>query len=271
MEAGMGVPRESVHLAGDPDTPRMLGDQSGTDWTGQMNRYSSKRSRELAGLGLSGFIFKSRSPSCGLYRVKLNTAEGHASNRKTTGLFARRIVERYPLLPVEEEGRLNDIKLRENFIIRVFAFYRLRELFGDGFKRADAIRFHTVYKFLMLAHSPKHYRQLVSLVAGIKKMKPSNIRDQYSAIFMEGLKLKATPAKNTNVLLRMAGYLKKQLDPDEKKYVHQVIYEYHRHLAPLVVPVTLMKHFVEKYNVEYLADQVYLSPHPKELMLRNHV
>ncbi len=271
VDIGMGVPREAVHLAGDPDNPRMVGSRSDKDWTDRMNRYSAKKAKQVEKYNLSGYILKAKSPSCGMERVKLYTLDGKGSDQRTVGLYARHILERYPLMPVEEEGRLNDAVLRENFIVRVFAYHRLQHLFVNGYKRADVIRFHTIHKYLLLAHSPKHYKMLGQLVAAVKQTVPSDFRQQYSALFMEGLRLKSTTAKNTNVLMHMAGFVRNFADDDDRKRLQQVIEDYRLQLVPLIVPITLLRHFVEKFNIEYLADQIYLTPHPKEMMLRNHV
>ncbi|MEW6411302.1 MAG: DUF523 and DUF1722 domain-containing protein [Candidatus Zixiibacteriota bacterium] len=271
VDIGMGVPREAVHLAGIPDAPRMVGGRTGKDWTQAMNQYSARKARQIEKYRLSGYILKAKSPSCGMERVKLYTLDGKATDQRTIGLYARHLLERHPLLPVEEEGRLNDAVLRENFIIRVFAYSRLQSLFSNGYKRADVVRFHTIHKYLLLAHSPKHYQLLGKLVASVKHMTPSDFCDQYSALFLEGLKFKSTTAKNTNVLMHMAGFIKNVADNDDRQRLHQVIEDYHKQLVPLIVPITLLRHFVEKFQIEYLTDQIYLNPHPKEMMLRNHV
>jgi len=271
VEIGMGVPREAVHLEGDTEKPRMITRKSGRDWTDKMNRYSAQKARQLPHYRLSGYIFKSRSPSCGIERVKLYALSGQVTNMRTAGLYARQVVWRCPMLPVEDEGRLNDAKLRENFIVRVFAYHRLQQTFPARFKRADVVNFHTAHKYLMLAHSPKHYKQLGQLVAAIKQFAPGDFRDRYSRLFMEGLGLKSTSRKNVNVLFHMVGFLKNHLDPSDRKYLLQVIDDYHRELVPLVVPITLIRNYVRKFDIQYLADQVYLYPHPKELMLLNHV
>ncbi|TFH64393.1 MAG: DUF1722 domain-containing protein [Candidatus Zixiibacteriota bacterium] len=271
VDIGMGVPREAVHLAGDQDNPRIVGSRSDKDWTDRMNRYSVKKAKQIDKHNLSGYILKAKSPSCGMERVKLYTLDGKGTDQRTIGLYARHILERYPLLPVEEEGRLNDAVLRENFIVRVFAYHRLQHLFVDSYKRADVIRFHTIHKYLLLAHSPGHYKSLGQLVAAVKQTTPSEFRQRYSALFMEGLRLKSTTAKNTNVLMHMAGFVRNHADDDDRKRLQQVIEDYRKQLVPLIVPMTLLRHFVEKFNVEYLADQIYLTPHPKEMMLRNHV
>ncbi len=272
VEAGMGVPRESVRLIAGPDGPRMVGSKTGQDWTEKMKALTERRTRQLETFKLRGYILKKDSPSCGMERVKLYpVAGGGAPSRDTGGLYGDALLRRYPLLPVEEEGRLNDAPLRDNFIVRVFAYDRLQNLFEGRFSRGEAVNFHARHKYLLMAHSPEHYRKLGQLVAAIKKHTPSDFREKYSTIFLQALAAKATIRKNVNVLQHIMGYLREFLDGGEKKYILGIIEDYHRELVPLVVPITLIKQFIWKYDVEYIKDQYYLDPHPKELMLRNHV
>ena len=269
VEVGMPVPRESVRLTGDANAPNMIGNKTGTDWTDRMNKYSAMRVMKLEKENLSGYILKKDSPSCGLFRVKIHSE--HRAERNGRGLYAAALAGQYPLMPVEEEGRLNDPVLRDNFIVRVFAYHRLRQLFEGRTCRKAIVEFHTAHKYLLMAHSPKHYKQLGQLVAAISDYKPSEFKEEYSGLFMECLAVHATTKKNVNVLQHIMGYLKKHLTPEDKQYILSQIEDYHNLLVPLVVPLTLIKHYVFKHNVEYIKNQVYLNPHPKELMLRNHV
>jgi len=270
LEVGMGVPREAVRLEGSPEAPRMVGNRTGEDWTDRMNRYSERRVGRRDVAGLCGYILKKDSPSCGLERVKLYLAENNVQ-RITVGLYAKALRERYPHLPIEEEGRLNDPRLRENFIVRVFAYHRLQQLYGARFSRERMIAFHTTHKYLLLAHSPKHYQEMGRLVAAVKQHEPEYFRQKYLAMLMEGLGVKSTPKKNANVLLHILGFLKKQLSAEEKKDILATIEDYHHQIVPLIVPLTLVRHYVNKHDIAYIRDQIYLNPHPKELMLRNHV
>jgi uncharacterized protein YbgA (DUF1722 family)/uncharacterized protein YbbK (DUF523 family) len=270
VEVGMGVPREAVHLEGDANKPRMVAPKSGIDWTRKMTRYSERRVAQIEKYNLSGYILKKDSPSCGMERVKVYGARGGAE-RTGRGLFARALTDHFPLLPVEEEGRLHDEFLRENFIVRVFAYHRLQNLFNGRYGRRDLIAFHTREKFLLMAHSPAHYMKLGRLVAAAKMYSPSKLRDEYRNVYMEALTRKATAKKNVNVLLHILGYLKKHLTAADKRDILDVIDDYHKGLIPLVVPITLLKHYLHKHRVKYVENQVYLNPSPKELMLRNHV
>ena len=270
VEVGMGVPRESVRLIGNPESPRIVGNKTGEDWTDRMQTLMNKRTHELDKKQLSGFILKKDSPSCGMERVKIYSDKGMAV-RKARGLWGAAVLAMNPLLPVEEEGRLNDLPIRDNFIVRVFAYNRVLNLFHDNYTRGAVVEFHSRHKYLLLSHSPKHYKLLGQLVADIKKYTPAQMRDQYSALFMEALKLRATVKKNVNVLQHILGYLKKHLDAREKADILKVINDYHRELVPLIVPITLLRHYINKFEIEYIQNQYYLQPHPKELMLRNHV
>ncbi len=270
LEVGMGIPREPVRLVNDQDAVSMVGVSTGKDWTEPMRKFSDKRIAEIGQLQLSGYIFKSDSPSCGIERVRVYSPKGMpAKNGK--GLFAEQFMASFPLIPVEEEGRLNDDRLRENFIVRVFAYHRLQTLMTVQFSIGALVRFHTIHKYLMLAHSPKHYEQLGPVVANAKKTPVSVLKETYSALFMEGLKIKTTAQKNVNVLHHILGFMKEFLSAGEKASLLETIDDYHRELIPLVVPLTLVKHYIDKHKVEYIRDQIYVNPHPKELMLRNHV
>ena len=270
LEVGMGVPREAVRLVGAAERPALVGVKSGTDWTVPMREYSDRRAAELRALGLCGFILKKDSPSCGMERVRIYDKAGMPA-KNGRGIFAAAYMTADPLVPVEEEGRLNDPHLRDNFIVRVFSLHRLRDLMGRKATQGELVRFHTVHKYLLLAHSPKHYASLGRLVAGARSLGGREALSRYAGLFMEGLSVKSTVKKNTNVLDHIMGFLKDRLSDAERRDIRTVIDDYHRELLPLVVPVTLLRHYVEKLSVEYIRDQVYLQPHPKELMLRNHV
>jgi uncharacterized protein YbgA (DUF1722 family)/uncharacterized protein YbbK (DUF523 family) len=270
VECGMPIPREPMHLQGDPESPRLISIKTGIDKTSQMISWAEKRVIELEKEGLMGFIFKSDSPSSGMERVKVYN-DKNMSVRKGVGMFARIFMQHFPLLPVEEEGRLHDPVLRENFIERVFALARWRELLAGDVSLKGLLEFHTKHKLLILSHSTKHYRELGRLVAGAKKIPLQKLLESYQKQLMEALKLRATPKKSANVLMHMAGYFKDQLNRGEKAELLEIIEQYRKEMVPLIVPITLMSHYVRKYNQSYLRDQYYLHPHPVELQLRNHV
>lgn len=270
VELGMGIPRPTLRLERTQDGgTRMIERGSGTDHTSAMRRWSERRVRQIERLELCGYVLKKDSPSCGMTRVKVY--ETHNARRDGVGIFAESLRRRMPELPVEEEGRLNDPRLRENFIERVFAYRRLKSLFSGRWGVGSLVAFHTAHKLQLLAHSPEAYRSLGRLVAEGKKLPRAELRDEYRRGFMQALSKLATPGRNTNVLQHMAGYVRKQLDAESRTELGELIEEYRQGLVPLVVPLTLLRHHVRRLEVEYLADQVYLEPHPKELMLRNHV
>jgi uncharacterized protein YbgA (DUF1722 family)/uncharacterized protein YbbK (DUF523 family) len=270
VECGLPVPREAMHLEGDPHSPLLVTTRTGLDHTDRMLKWAARRIEELEREDLCGFVFKTNSPSSGMERVKVYR-DGRLAAKTGTGLFARAFMDRFPLLPVEDEGRLNDPAIRENFIERIFVFKRWRELASAGNGIKDLVDFHTRHKLLILAHSPKHYSAMGKLVASGKTMPEEELFGRYRSLLMEAIKLKATAAKNTNVLQHLAGYFKKQLTPDEKQELAELISGYHAGHFPLIVPVTLINHYVRKYDQPYLKLQYYLNPHPAELRLRNHV
>jgi uncharacterized protein YbgA (DUF1722 family)/uncharacterized protein YbbK (DUF523 family) len=270
LELGMGVPREAVHLVREGEGIRMVGTQSGRDWTAAMEAFAARRVRALAKLELCGYVLKQDSPSCGMERVKVREKTGLA-RRDGRGLFASALREAEPALPVEEEGRLNDPVLRENWIERVFAYRRLRSLFAGRFSVVRLVAFHTAHKLQLLAHSPEAYRRLGRLVAGAKRMGPAELERRYALEYMAALAVHATPRRHVNVLEHCLGQFRDRLDAGARAALAQQIADYGAGLVPLVVPLTLIRHYVERLEIEYLAGQVYLEPHPKELMLRNHV
>jgi uncharacterized protein YbgA (DUF1722 family)/uncharacterized protein YbbK (DUF523 family) len=270
VEYGLPIPREAMRLVGTPDSPRLLTIRSKKDHTEGMLKWAKKRLKELEGEDLCGFIFKSKSPSSGYKGVKVYAESGMPS-KKGTGIFAGAFLTHFPLVPVEDDGRLHDPQLRENFIERVFVFRRWKKFLIERGDRGGLVSFHTEHKLLLMSHSQKHYSILGRNVAEAKKGKKEEVFTSYISTLMEGLQLIATVKKNTNVLTHTVGYFREDLSADEKAELLEVIENYHRGLIPLVVPVTLINHYVRKYDEPYLKRQHYLNPHPAELMLRNHV
>jgi uncharacterized protein YbgA (DUF1722 family)/uncharacterized protein YbbK (DUF523 family) len=266
---GLPVPREAMHLTGDPAAPRLVTIRSGRDMTEQMQAWCRHQVEVLAREELCGFIFKKNSPSSGLFRVKVYGGKGMPA-KTGRGLFARAVTDRFPLLPVEEEGRLNDPELRENFIERVFAWRRWRAFLQGGVTTGRLVEFHTEQKLLMMAHSPEHYRLLGRLVAGAAAMAPDRAASAYEELYMAGLARLATVRKNYNVLLHCAGYFRKLLDQSDRQELLAVMERYLRREVPLIVPITLLRHHIRRSQVHYLARQTWLEPSPPELMLRNH-
>jgi uncharacterized protein YbgA (DUF1722 family)/uncharacterized protein YbbK (DUF523 family) len=269
LELGMGVPREPVSLIREGGELRLRGNASGEDWTARMSAFAARRARELEAQELCGYVLKKDSPSCGMERVKVKRSPA-PPKRDGRGLFAAALIERMPLLPVEEEGRLNDAGLRENWIERVFAYARLRALFAARFSLGALVSFHAAHKLQLLAHSTEAYRALGRLVGNAKRDSRAALRDAYARGFMGALAVRATRGRHVNVLEHCVGYLRDRVDGPVRAALAAQIAEYRAGLTPLIVPVTMLRHYVELCGVEYLARQTYLEPHPKELMLRNH-
>jgi uncharacterized protein YbgA (DUF1722 family)/uncharacterized protein YbbK (DUF523 family) len=272
VEVGMDTPRPALRLVREDEggVAQMVEIASGRDHTSAMQRYASRRVRALRGLELCGYVLKKDSPSCGMTRVKVY-GEKSAPKRDGRGLFAARLMDTYPNLPVEDEGRLNDAKLRENFIERIFAYQRLRDLFRGRWTRGQLVAFHTAHKLQLMAHAMEPYRELGSLVASVKNQPRDEVREAYQDGFMAALARVATRARNTNVLQHAAGHLKQGLDSASRTEMANLIHDYRLGSVPLIVPVTLLRHHARHLGVTYLSGQTFLEPHPKELMLRNHV
>lgn len=266
VECGLPVPREAMRLVNTGGEIKLLTRKTEKDITPQMSAWAEKRITDLKKLPLCGFIFKSKSPSSGMRGVKVYTDRGGV-NKTGVGIFAKAFMEAFPNLPVEDEGRLNDDGIRENFIERLFVMHRWQKMLHEGFTRGKLVEFHARHKLILMAHSPAGLSELGRMVAAET---PALISD-YQKKLMQTLALKATVKKNTNVLEHIAGYFKKVLNPKEKAELVSVTADYHKGLVPLVVPLTLLKHCVMLYGPPYLESQFYLNPHPMELMLRNHV
>jgi uncharacterized protein YbgA (DUF1722 family) len=244
--------------------------KSGTDHTDAMRAYAARTVRDLGVRDLCGFVLKKDSPSCGMTRVRVYPEAGGTATRDGRGLFAEELIRQMPHLPIEEEGRLLDRRLRENFVERLFAYRRLKSLFAARWHLADLVAFHSAHKLLLMAHSPAAYSRLGRLVATAKGQSRDSLRERYESEFMAALTVLATPGRHANVLHHMLGYVSPALDRDQRTEMDQLIDDYRRELAPLLAPLTLLRHHVRRLGVGYLLGQVYLEPGPKELMLRNH-
>ncbi|MEW6351081.1 MAG: DUF523 and DUF1722 domain-containing protein [Thermodesulfobacteriota bacterium] len=269
VECGLPVPREPMRLEGDPASPRLKTINTRQDRTGRMLAWCAKRVEELEALDLWGFIFKKGSPSSGMERVKVYDDKGKPS-RRGVGMFARVFMEHFPLLPVEEDERLYDPKMREHFVEALFALKRWRDTLNARPTTRGFIEFHTRHKLQLLAHGRKHLALMGRLVASIKDYAPDDFRPQYQTLLMEALRLKTTPRKHAHVLQHAAGFLREFLSPDEESELLEVVDLYRQGALPLIVPLTLIRHHAGKFEVSYLQEQYYLNPHPVELQLRYH-
>lgn len=271
VECGLPTPRESMRLVGEPERPRLIAPRSGSDYTEQMLHWAQTRLDELADLGLQGFVFKKGSPSSGRFRVKVYDANGVPAPAGT-GLFARAFVERFPYLPTEEEGRLHDPNLRENYIERIFVACRWQQLLETDPTPGGLVRFHTAMKMTLMAHSPRHYQALGRLVAQAGALPWDELREAYIQQLMDGMEIIATPGRHVNVMQHLMGFLKDTLDSRDKEELLILFNDYRQGVTPLIVPLTLLKHHLNRHEVpDWVRQQAYLYPYPKELMLRNHV
>jgi uncharacterized protein YbgA (DUF1722 family)/uncharacterized protein YbbK (DUF523 family) len=268
VECGMGIPREAMRLVSVGGKIRLMTRKTQIDMTDTMKSWIDNRLKVLTGLPLCGFIFKARSPSSGLRNIKVYTEKGVRNDG--VGMFARGVIERFPHLPVEDEGRLHDDWLRENFIERIFVMHRWHQLIDGGRSLKNLMDFHAGHKYLLMAHDPKTLKELGSLLAQGKGRTMNELYDSYLGSLSSALQKIATVKKNTNVLMHIMGHFKKDLNADEKSELKEIIERYHDGLVPLMVPITLINHYVRKFHPEYVMNQIYLNPHPLELMLRNH-
>lgn len=271
VEIGLGTPRETIRLEGDPLQPRLVAPGSGTDLTETMQAWARSRLDAVASWRLHGYVFKKDSPSCGLFRVRVYGSSG-VPTRDGRGVFARLLTARFPLLPVEEEGRLRDPLLRENFIERLFIYERWLRFIEHNASAAGLVEFHTAHKMTLLAHHPHLYRELGRLVAQAGSLSFEDLVQRYSTAMAEATRTIATRGRHRNVLQHLLGFFKDSLDAGDRAEISALIDDYAAGLVPLVVPVTLLRHHARRRQVpEWFTRQVYLNPYPRELMLRNHV
>jgi uncharacterized protein YbgA (DUF1722 family)/uncharacterized protein YbbK (DUF523 family) len=268
--AGLGVPRETYRLVRNGNGTRMVGNRSDRDVTDAVSNFARAQVNRLADMRLRGFVLKNNSPTCGMERVRVYDHNGVPA-RTGTGLFARLLMERLPLLPVEEEGRLNDPRIRENFITRVFTYDRWWRLVESDPKPRDVVAFHTAHKMLILAHSPEHNRALGPLVAKAGILPMDELLRQYEKELMTGLKRIASPGRHFNMLQHLAGFLKNELDTEDKRELHGVFQDYRSGRVPLIAPLLLLYHHLKHLKDEWLDAQVYLQPFPHELGLRSSI
>ena len=271
MEIGLGAPRETMHLEKVGNSDRLLTTKTKEDLTERMQSWAKKRVPQLEAMDLSGFILKKDSPSCGMERVKVYGRGGTPPSKSGRGVFAAELLDQITALPVEEEGRLHDPRLRENFFVRVFAYRRLKTFFAGDWKQRDLIAFHTAEKLLLRAHDPEGFRKLGQLVAAGRRRSPKVLQEEYSTGVMEALRKKATVRKVAAVLQHTLGHLRKHLDDRSRHELLDLIEDFRGGLIPSIVPMTLLAHHARHHEIEYLLGQTFLDPHPKELMLRNHV
>ena len=269
MAIGMPTPRPPIRLVGTPGEIRVLGvDDPTVDVTGQLEDFALNTAAQLH--GLSGYVFMSKSPSCGMERVKLYNDKGHAE-KKGVGAYARVIMASLPNLPCEEEGRLNDPVLRENFVNRVYAYRRWQSLRQQGLTSQRLIDFHARHKYMVMAHSQAAYQRLGRLLSNLKGVDLEKLADGYEAEFMTALKRRVGRKRNVNVLQHIQGYLKTRIDGGDKQELAGSVEAYRREEVPLVVPMKLLRHYFRRNPDHYIDRQWYLDPYPESLGLRNTI
>ncbi len=267
VELGMGIPRERARLEGSVDSPGMVGIETGHEWTGRMIAYAHKRVRRRNLADICGYVLKTKSPSCGRVHVKLYDTSGRA-RRAATGLFAAALISHNPLLPVDDERAFDEATKRDSFIVRLFAYRRLRDVLEGRQSRAGLRAFHVAHTSQLQSHSPKHYRMLDELVTSSGAVSARELCDRYAVLFMEALRFKSTVAKSTTVLRRLVRLLRGCLSATETSDIGAAIDAYRTGHAPLLKPLTLIRQSADKYEVAWVSQQVYLNPDPTELILR---
>jgi uncharacterized protein YbgA (DUF1722 family)/uncharacterized protein YbbK (DUF523 family) len=270
VASGMSIPRRPIRQIGDIDSPSVVAvHDNSIDYTDQLNTFSKKKADQLG--NLCGYVFMQKSPSCGVFRVKVFQESGYPAAEPGRGVYAKAVMDANPLLPVEESGRLEDAVLRENFITRVYAYYNWQQLNKQGISHHTIIEFHASYKYCLMARSPTHYVELGRLLADAGKHDVDELAKRYFSLLMEKLSILATRKTHTNVLMHLQGYLKKVLSAKEKQELGNIIDQYRTNLVPLIVPITLLKHHFNNHPDPYIAKQAYLQPYPDDLSLRNAI
>ncbi|MCH7370478.1 DUF523 and DUF1722 domain-containing protein [Aeromonas sp. MR16] len=266
MAIGLGAPRAAIRLVRRKGEIRAEASNGSFDVTEKLIAFSEQQASRLD--FLSGYILCAKSPSCGMERVRIYGANNEGSAKEGIGLFAKGLMAANPLLPVEEDGRLCDPILRENFVLRVFAYHDWQQLCARGITAAALIRFHSRYKYLVLSHASTYYRTLGKLLGNLGKANLQEVADSYIRGLMAALTLRANRRSHTNVLMHLQGYFKRMLTPSQKQELTEAIDKYRVGIFPLLVPLTLLRHHLREHPNPYLAEQVYLNPHPETLRLR---
>lgn len=267
----LGTPRESLSLRKTETGPRIVGNKTGRDVTEAISAYANSALGACIKEGICGYIFKAKSPSCGMEGIKLYLPNKMTDTQKVAGVYAEVIKKALPSLPVEDEMRLSDPWLRENFLMQLFAYEAVCEFKKNARKFGDLVIFHTRYKFLLLSKSRKNYTKLGQIVANKQHLNFQSCLDSYVLLFKDTIAMKSSIKKIVNVLDHMAGFLKKELESIEKEELHTAIREFREGIIPLIVPVKLIRMYTRKYEEEYLNSQVFLAPYPEELGLRSEI
>ncbi len=267
---GLGTPRQPIRLVGDPANPQARGSvDANLEVTDALRSYGEQLASQLT--DISGYILMQKSPSCGMERVKVYQPNGHPAEGGGSGIFAAALMRSLPNLPIEEDGRLNDPVLRENFLTRVYAYAAWQQLLSDGLTPKGLLGFHARYKYQLMASSPRDYRELGRRLGQRRSQPLTEFANEYFSDLMQALRQPANRGTHCNVLQHLSGYFKRQLSTPDRQELQKIIQQYRAGVVPLVVPLTLLKHYLRHYPHAYLTQQVYLQPHPEELSLRNAI
>ena len=268
MEAGFGMPRPTMQLRQQGKETRLVFSKNPeNDVTDQLVNYSALKVNQLE--HLDGFIFKKDSPSCGAFRVPVVIHKEGFRNREGVGLFAKSFIDRHPLIPVEEEGRLNDVALRENFFERVYAYRRWKKIIKSENNVQAFIEFHSRHKLLLMARGSHFYQELGRLVSGTTSKDLVKRREKYISRFMQVMKITTHRGRQVNVLQHIMGYLKQAISTEDKHELLSVFEAYRQRQLPLITPVTLLRHHLRVHPQNYISEQHYLEPFPEQLALRS--
>jgi len=260
---GLPSPRPSIRLNLIDNEIHAVSAKSG-DFTDDLLAYGAEASKKMN--HLSGFILSSKSPSCGMERVRVYT-KGQFSKKIGVGLFAQQLMKYQPLMPLEEQGRLNDIQIRENFLTRVYVYNAWLNLNNLGLTPSTLLEFHSIHKYLVMAHKPVAYKSLGKLLANLSENFEEKSQ-QYIVELMGALKDIITRKNHVNVLQHLQGYFKQYLNKEQKQELTKTVELYRQALIPLMVPISLIKHYLLEFPDEYLLKQRYLNPTPIDLALR---
>lgn len=269
VEIGLGTPRPTIRLQRIRESVQLMRPHDGANLTAKMREWAERRVDQIEEMDLSGYVLKKDSPTCGMERVRVYDENGSPS-RDGRGIFAEVLMRRMPLLPVEEDGRLHDSRLRENFFERAFAYDRLRKFFASDWSAGSLIRFHSHEKLLLMSHNPQAYAELGRMVATVTQRDRVEFTMAYQQGFMDALRSKASVGRQVNVLQHIAGYLGRNIDKGEKAEIVTLLEDFRQGMVPLAVPMALLRHHVRRLDIYYIENQSYLNPHPKELGLRSY-
>ena len=268
VTAGFGTPRPTMRLVGNPESPTLTySDDSSENLTHQLINSVQEPINNMS--NLDGYILMKNSPSCGLFRIKVYQDNGYPHEQKVSGLFTQQLMNKYPLLPIEEEGRLNDASLRENFILRVYAYHNFRHQVLEDPSYHKLIQYHSSYKLVLLAHNQKTFKELGKMLGQSRNIKLEKVIHDYFERFMAAIHKPASRGGHCNAMQHILGYLKTKIPDDARQDIAQIIEQYRQREINLITPLTLLSHYIQQFGTPYIRAQRYIEPYPSSLGLRN--